>query len=231
MKRLKAKRGRWTLDAKTGEWREGSASPRLDPEYIRSMPTELTTTNIEEGDKVHVVDPPHIVESLQSEWENKQKDAPAIPPGRMETLLRLSARNDRKGDRLRLSEMGFEKRQLEIDIVRCRILFARVADMEVTFMEGGDADIFEVNYVWFPEDILGKYELRRGNPPHNDDRPKWLKNHELELDLMNLPSRGKDLLKEVGFTPWDENPAFVLEAQKLRFHQQIAQANEERRIP
>lgn len=190
------KRGKWTLDAKTGKWREGAASPRLEPAHMRDKPGELLTREIEEGDKIHEEDPQHIVDSILDDWEAQDKPKPKMDPGRMEILRKLSL--DRAEKHLRLSDLGEERRQLEIDIVRMRILFTLVDTYVKQMEEGLDVDPDEVHHVWFPSNQLGVYELRKGPAGHHSNRPKWLKGMELELDLNNPPRRGMDLLKEAG---------------------------------
>lgn len=189
-------RGKWTLDAKTGLWREGSAKPRLEPEHMRDKPSEITTKHIEEGDKIHEEDPPHVAETIVEDWKAQDKPKHQMAPGRMDVLKKLSLEHADK--RTRLSDLGEERRQLEIDIVRMRILFTMVDTLWKRANVGLDIEPDEVNHVWFAADSLGAYSMRRGVAPPNKARPRWTKNMELELDLNNLPRRGMDLLKEAG---------------------------------
>lgn len=196
------KTGKWTLDAKTGKWREGQAQPRLEPEHIRSKPGEIVTKEIEEGDKIHEEDPPHVMESIVEDWKAQDKPKPKMDPGRMATLMKLSLLHADR--RTRLADLSENRRQIEIDIVRMRVLFTLIDTLNKQ-CDAGEVPDIGVRHLWFPTGNLGRYELRAGPAPRRALRPKVLRDMKLEIDLESPPQGGMDLLEEAGvYVDWPQ---------------------------
>lgn len=201
-----------------GTWEEGKASPKLLREDLRELPGELVVKNdldIQEEDKIHELDPPHIVEALTYEYQQKiAKDGKEDP--------KLDTCNLPGGP---LAQIGESKKlnQREIDWVRLRLLKVRI-DKALQAVENGHEPNMEVFHVWFPQDEVNIYEIRPGNPPSDTDRPPHLKGFHLWIDPKHPSESMRDLTKEVGVDldwdvrgTWDE---LYREHEKRRIHEE-----------
>ena len=45
----------------------------------------------------------------------------------------------------------------------------------------------KVEHLWFTSKDLANYELRKGNPPADSERPSWMRGLRIELDYHQLP--------------------------------------------
>lgn len=153
-------------------WREGRAGPELLREDLRKLPGELVTKEIADGDKIHDLDDPHIVESIKQDWCEAQV-------GYTNPLLKeaepLGAAAIKRTEHLTLN-------QSRVDEVRLRVMRAW-AQTNIEWIEAGKTPDLRVRHVWFPKNDVNQYSLRRGNPPSDTDRPKHMRGLRLEIDL------------------------------------------------
>jgi len=181
-----------------GTWAKGKATPKLLREDLRVLPSELVISNdmdIEDADKIHELDPPHIVAALTYEHQKKlagvDDEAPALdtsdlPGGPLAQI----------GQRKTLS-------QREVDWVRVRLLKVLI-DNAIAASDSGTEPDMSVRHVWFPENEVNIYELREGNPPPACERPRHLKSLDLWIDPQRPSGGMRDLTCEVGVDlDWD----------------------------
>lgn len=174
---------RFVWDPKTQSFTEGKAGPALLPEHMRGLPSSFVTKDTSDGDKIHELDPPHIVKALVREQTNKEQTS--AKPDAVEVLASSLAPI---GERVPLN-------QTRIDLVRFRIIRARI-----TRLAGSGVLNTKIDYVWFPEDNVNLYELR---PVLPRKLPRHLRNYRLELDIFNWPRSIVDALVALGHKPPD----------------------------
>jgi hypothetical protein len=187
---------RFVFDQKAGKFVEGKAAPWLPPEQMRGLPQNFTTRDSSDGDKVHEDDPPHIVQALIHE----QTKAEQKPKEDLPTAVKVLA------DSLAPTGEVVPLNQERIDIVRFRIIRARINRLfgdpkpEIALRD------LKVDYVFFPRDNVNAYELRAKVKRDGVEKlpwplPKHLKNFKLEIDIYNWPESVLDGLKAIGHKP------------------------------
>lgn len=162
---------------RNGKWEEGSASPELLRDDLRSLPGEYVTKDIAEPNKIHELDPQHVVNQIlddkvtgkdSSKLDDKEKprdpEFDEVPPGQTRELY-----------------------QKGVDVVRLRVLKSLVERQILRLKRGANLVDLKVRHLWFPENNLNHYELRTGNPPPDSERPKHMRGFRLELDVLHLP--------------------------------------------
>lgn len=216
---LPEKGQRLVWDNETSSFKPGKAKPALlDPE-LRKLPGELVTKELEDGTKIHELDPSHIRGALQEEFaENQAKAEKRLnPKERFEALLNDPA-----------SALGEVVRRFvvpgpEANLGDCRLTPERVdwnrfqalrqkVKSAVELVANGDADVNVamkwlrcLQHVWFPQDDIRISEIREGRAPPDRDRPRRLKGLTLEVDVFNWPVRVVDLFKLAGVQVPDFN--------------------------
>ena len=184
-------RGSFVWDKEKGTFVEGKASPELVPEHMRGLPASWTTKDEAEGDKVHALDPPHIVEELVE--KNLAAENPAVKKELTPALKALEAAIAPPGVVVPLN-------QIRIDLVRFRIIQKRVAKYAAAVAAGQECDLAKIDLVWFPSDNVNVYMLMpREKAPAK--RPPHLRNYKLEIDIFNWPQSILDALLELGQQP------------------------------
>lgn len=181
---------RFVFDAKAGKFVPGKAAPWLPPEHMRGLPADWTTREIAEGDKIHEYDPPHIIKGLMQDQAKAQEKTKTDLVGALKTLSDAVAP---VGESVPLN-------QSRIDVVRFRVIRARVTRLfQSPSPEKALADL-KVDYLFFPENNVNKYELR---PKHKMPYPlpKHLRGLKLEVDIYNWPASVLDALKQIGHEP------------------------------
>lgn len=174
---------RYTINAKTGQRKEGKAAPKLLREDLRVLPSEIVTNEIEEESKVHELDAPHIRDSF---LEDFVEEAEGKTPEKQLTTDDVAPKLPEKKIR-KISQAS----QFDVDLIRLRVMKACLDTEKIRVRRGLPLDLGK-RYLWFPEDNLDYYCLRRGNPPAPQDRPGYLKHKELHIDLEVLPKRIAD---------------------------------------
>lgn len=172
-----------------GQWVEGRASPELLREDLRKLPGEHVTKEIEDGDKIHAEDAPHVVGSiLEDKAKEERNEGKALTvPEAIKSLPKLPPPG----------VVAPVAGQWWIDIVRTKVLSACLKRFADEYERGIDSDL-SVKHLWWPKNNINAYQLRAGNPPSNRDRPKWLRNKRIEIDILNIPARIRDVMADLG---------------------------------
>lgn len=180
-----------------GKFQEGKATPWLPPEHLRGLPSEFVTKDTSDGDKIHELDPPHIVKELVAKHEAAlSKSSDSLP----NTVRRLSEAVAPVGARVPLS-------QERIDIVRFKTIRSRITRLAASPEPEKDLAEMNVDYVFFPDNNVNKVEIRKkpGNPgryrPLPQPLPKHLRGFKLEIDIYNWPESVLDALAALGHKP------------------------------
>jgi hypothetical protein len=156
--------------------RRGKASPKLLKPHLRALPGEWVTDEVPDGDKVHELDDPHIVAALTEERSNKERG--------IETLVERQdrLREERKAPAASQDPREHHLTQWRVDLVRLRVL-RELAQRALARIECDKPVDWSIKHLWFPADDDRIYELRSGNPPSDDDRPKHLRRINLHIDI------------------------------------------------
>jgi hypothetical protein len=177
------------IQTANGEWVDGKAKLEHLPERLRVLPSDLVTKDIDDPDRIHADDVPHIRKALIYEEQNRLT-------GRMNDV------------RVRWGEANTIHPKIEkwlngpvtwqgVALIRTRIL--RVMALgQMDRIQGHLETDLSVKHVWFPENRASMYELRDGNPPADQDRPKYLRGIDLSLDLRSnaLPGGLADIMRD-----------------------------------
>jgi len=185
MGKKEAYRGKQVL--RNGKWEDGSASPEQKPEHLRGLPADWVTKNEADPDRIHELDPPHIVGALVEEQVKKvrEQEVPDAPDASFKPSVA------KPGECRPLS-------QWEIDMVRFRVMRQLVESAIVAKQHGVKTDIFKVNHLRFPENNVNIYELREGNPPRDAERAQHERGFALVLDIEAWPQSIVDHLATRG---------------------------------
>lgn len=168
---------------KGGKWVEGTASPKLLPQNLRTLPGELVATDTDDPDKAHELDAPHIVSSLTKDFCRKH----AEPPRKTFRDKTKTLRAPGPGERGPVV-------QWYVDVTKMRVIKTLVDKALDEVAAGKDPDLRTPFHLWFPVNNVNEYELRRGVPPSNKHRPKHMRNIDLRVDVMDPP---KSMLSEL----------------------------------
>ena len=178
-----------TVRKEDGTWVEGKSSPLLLREDLRKLPGELVTTHeIEHEDKIHPDDAPHIVGALTEEYIKKANGEGEEKPDPAKEVKKLKCAQP--GEVVPLS-------QWEVDVVRMRVIASLINGALDTASRGKSPDL-SVKHLWFEEDNVNNYQLRKGNPPAVQDRPRHMRRVAIEVDVFHPPKSIVDLLKKNG---------------------------------
>lgn len=171
-----------------GEWREGSASPRQLPEELRSLPGELVTKDADDPDKAHDLDAPHVVRQIVGDFVKANAPEEPKPKTAKEELKKLWAPGPGESAPVR---------QWFVDVAKMRVIATLVRVAVARFQAGGDPDLTPC-HLWFNSNNVNDYCLRMGNPPSNRDRPKFLRDIDLVIDVMKPPRSIMEEFKKRG---------------------------------
>jgi hypothetical protein len=198
-----------------GKWEEGSATPWLPPEQMRSLPADLQTRDTSDPDRVHELDAPHIVDALKADWEARQQGRDPITGKPVEDTSRAKKyRVAQPGENVPLN-------QEQVDFVRMRVLKAVVDQAYEDTLEGRCPDL-SVRHVWFPHDNVNIYELRDGPAPVRSLRPKRLRSLDLEIDMYNWPRRIVGILEESGQKVPDVRKECIRAMEEAAFRRELS---------
>lgn len=164
-----------------GKWEDGKASPWLPPEQLRQMPQSWTTKEEADADRIHELDPPHIVKALAHEQATKEEAG--TPP---ENLLE------------KYDLWGGPLDQTHIDLIRFKAIRNLIRTAQVYAERGAVFPLKKLRHLWFPKNRLDPRELRDGRPPLRFDLPQHLKDKDLIVDVYNWPARVVDMLTAKG---------------------------------
>lgn len=179
---------REVYDSATGLWVPGKAAPQLLPEHMRHLPSEITTKEEAEADKVHELDPPHIVRALVKDHAKAElRDlAGENKPTKAEDLAEL--RDVPVGAVVPLN-------QERIDIARMKAARELLNSMAA----GRRPPSFSGRWhLWFPEDNVNHRSLKPGNAPPDSERPAHLRGYQLWVDPFCWPKSVTDKMEKHG---------------------------------
>lgn len=142
------------------------AAPEHLREDLRNIPSDLVTKDIGDPDRVHELDPPHILNTLVDEAEERD-----MTPS--ETKEEVKPRDT-------------FVHQATVDAVRLRVLKAWIVTQKER-IEFGQRPDFGVKHLWFETNNIDRYVMRDGNPPADSERPKHLRGIHLEIDITCIP--------------------------------------------
>ena len=180
---------KYVFDEKSQTFKEGKASPWLPPEQMRGLPADYTTKDPSDPDRIHELDPPHIVEALTEEQKKAEEEPPSSEA--VEALKAL------------FNEVYIGRRvpitQERVDVVKFISLWNFVKAQSKKIAAGLQDDIdWRIHHLWFPTPYMHRREKRLGKPPSRILRPAWLKDIDLVLDLDSWPRSVCDRLEELG---------------------------------
>ena len=158
----------------SGEWRDGPASPKLLSDELRKLPGELVGNDVDDPDKAHELDAPHVVSTIVTDFakaQNPEKDDAKT------VVKKLWAPGP--GERAPV-------RQWFVDVTKMRVIATLVRTWLGQFQRGHEPDLTPC-HLWFEADNVNAYTLRMGNPPARKDRPRHLRDIDLTVDVMNPP--------------------------------------------
>lgn len=156
------------------------------PEHMRQLPEDYYTRDTSDPDRIHELDPPHIVEALKADRDKVQEEESRPPP------MVEDKRFAPHGVRAPIT-------QTDVDFIRFRIM-RQLIHNNMRKISGGQALGLDnkIRHVWFPEPHIDKYSLRRGKPPPDSKRPKWLRGIKLAISLSEWPEAIVDIMRERG---------------------------------
>lgn len=170
----------------SGEWRDGAAAPRLLPENLRKLPGELVGADVDDPDKAHELDAPHVVKALVKDFAKAQQEP------RDDTAQKVTKKLWAPGPGERAPV-----RQWFVDVAKMRVI-ASLVNRALGQFNAGVAPDLSVKHLWFPNENVNEYELRAGNPPSRRDRPHYLRDIDLVVDVLEPPKSICDLLRSKG---------------------------------
>ncbi len=158
--------------SEAGVWSEAKAGPKHVPKHLRHLPSDHVTHEVADAERVHALDDPHIVESVSKELHDKERGT--------------YVDHDAKPEALGVSGTGDKTlSQGKIDEVRLRVIRAYAQTNVKWIAEGGEPDK-KPKHLWFPGNDVNVYEMREGNAPADQDRPKHLRGYKLHVDIWSL---------------------------------------------
>lgn len=159
----------------SGEWRDGAATPRLLREELRKLPAELVATDVDDPDKAHDLDAPHVISGIVKDFAKAQE------PPKDDTAEKVAKKLWAPGP----GEHA-PVRQWFVDVAKMRVLATRVRQFVAQYERGRDPDISPC-HLWFPVNNVNEYYIRPGNPPPRSQRPRHIKDIDLIVDVMSPP--------------------------------------------
>lgn len=171
---------------RNGRWYRGKASPEHLEEDLRQLPASYLTKDTGEEAKIHQLDPPHIRRALAHEQEMHERYDVKKEP--VKALQRAPF-----GEVVPL-------RQDFIDVEKMFVMKG-VIEGQLREIERGERDkpdLVSGRHLWFPENNVNNWVVRKGWAPPDSQRPAHLRGFELNVDLLNIPERIRDYLRERG---------------------------------
>ena len=172
---------------KDGAWVDGKAEPEGLPEHLRILPGDVVSKDVDDPNRVHQLDAPHIVSSLAKEHHNKQLAGKKKTAGKVLKKLRAPGPGE-------IAPVT----QWYVDVTKMRVIQQMAGLAVAQYEKGLRPDLESPVYLWFPTPNVNQYEIRKGVPPIKRLRPKWLRDIDLRLDLLDPPRSIVDVLKRQG---------------------------------
>jgi hypothetical protein len=171
---------------KDGRWQDGKASPQALREDLAALPADYVTKEEGDAERIHELDPPHIVKALTRE---RFLSETVLPPEKPEDAL----------TRAPLGKV-VPLRQDFIDVEKLFVMKGIIKGQMVEIEEGTrkEPDLTSIWHLWFPENNVNNWVVRPGKPPPDSERPKHMRGFDLVVDVMNIPQRIVDELRKRG---------------------------------
>ena len=156
------------------------------PDHLQHLPSDLLTTDRDDPDRVYPTDAPHIVDAIAQDTAEALHKADTTPAKKKVPGV---------GEVVPLTKLGADKAQFEVDLVRLRVIKTLI-DRYIGEVKALTEPKIRPKHLWFPEDNLSHYELRDGNAPSDNYRPKWMRRLRLEIDIHTIPKGLQGLLQK-----------------------------------
>lgn len=180
----------------------------IDPS-LRRMPGELVTHDAADPERIHRHDPDHVRKTLAREYAKKL--AGTLSPLKKARIVVAARFTELSEDPLRFKFIDQEV----ADLWRAKTILAWLDKQKIND---------ELHHIWFPQENNGwRCALRKGPPPPRSERPKHLRNLNLELHVLDWPARMRDIVKSVGVNVTD-----ALEECRVRIANQKARESIEK---
>lgn len=238
--RTEPKKGRrLVFDEQLGRFVEGRAKPaQLDPE-LRALPSEYVTKEVEDGSKIHELDPPNIRESLQEDFA--KAEAAASEQSEEDKLRELqesnafreayrefaipgpeASRDDCWPTQARVDWLRFTTARQKILTARDNARLGAPAGSQVKWLRN-------LQHLWFPTLDVRNCEVREGGEPPHLTRPGRLKGLTLVVDVFTWPRRVVDLLAMRGIELPDAQQLFddIAHAERVSAYYEEPEGDEE----
>jgi hypothetical protein len=173
-------------------------TPTAAPSHLKHLPGELLTTDRDDADRIFKTDDSHIVDAITADAIDKINDADKglAPSIERSDAQREALRTAKIGATIPISALPGNKAQLQVDLIRLRVTKTLI-DTYIAQVKALEEPKIRPKHLWFPTDNLNVYELRNGNAPSDNYRPKWLRRLRLEIDIHTIPHTIQVLLQEM----------------------------------
>lgn len=166
------------------------------PQYMRALPGEFVTRDIDDPDKIHELDPEHIVDELKQKLTEKYikpPDPKTVKEEERKQRFQAAVQPIPHGEKAPVT-------QARVDAQRLRCMKSFIDESFQMMKNGEDFSVYlKPFHLWFPDrDNVNQVELRFGNPPPDVDRPKHLRGLELVVDITAWPKSLTDRMAEYG---------------------------------
>ena len=184
------------------------AYKRVLPPHLAKMPGEWVTQNIADDKRMHPHDPPHIIKHLAKarlgEWAAHARKEEPLKLAEIIVSAHFNA--------LRKTPERYKVINQElVDLYRAVVIIARAKRVARGGTNAEHAN--KLAHIWFDDPTLGTMlNLRPGAEPPDIDRPEFLKNLKLTVDLFDWPARMRDMLKAAGIDAQE-----LIDATKVKF--------------
>jgi hypothetical protein len=175
---------------RNGIWQPGTAKPELLPPHLRGLPGNLVSKDLDDPDKAHDLDAPHVINSIVRDAEKAQNPEPE----KIDTAPKVAKKLKAPGPGERAPVL-----QWYVDVAKMRVIHSLIGSAVDACAAGRPYDI-SVKHLWFPTTNVNEYFLRDGNPPSNKERPKHMRGIDLVVDVLEPPRSIVKALKEHGIT-------------------------------
>ena len=209
---LGGQRGVWRLGEDV-EWREGRAGAEKLPAPLAALPGEIVTKDSSDPDRAHELDPPHVVEAYEYEYQKAERED--ATPKKLDGAALAAQMQAPIGEVVPCT-------QVRVDWVRWRVARPLLDRWVDALDRGENPDLDSPWHVWFPHNNVNEYELRKGLAPRSKDRPRHLRHVRLRVDPFRPPRSVRDLFELHGI-PVPDAMSVVANA-KTRLVSKVAKA-------
>lgn len=143
-------------------------SVELLPERLRVLPSDLVTKDHDDPDRAHILDPDHIIEALEEDYNDRHNG------GKPEDDPRLTASR----------QVTRESPQLAVDLVRLRVMSA-TARQNLAWMQQGLPTDEGAFWLYFNDATNFDDNYERRALPVLEKLPKHMRGLDLVIDIMS----------------------------------------------